>query len=386
MESMEAPAMIGSEGVGHTPIISAADMERIKIAVTAKVTEVIPEVLPGILVDVVPDVISRILPNIIAAIETKTISHIEARHDAERIMYDNPTKFNECTKRRKKFFTQHERCESLIQLYDECLQETPSPYIPRKFREDKFHVMDEEELEIVNRRSLANLTCQYDILSKRKRDFALKVNQEDDKIYEHVEAMAISAESKIEIINIWQKDTKGDENKVKQEWKRKVTEMKQAYAKDKEILAEKNRSRFGDRRNVTVRNRNSSRVPERTEQSDDNEDDPGNGNNDQDTDHEDEHEEADEDIVSQTGNESAIHGFTDDTTSPVGDHDEDDEFDFSDETVARVNDMAHNYEQENTSHFREVDHRGIPPDFFQSKMPTQLNQQQELRRNTFPSY
>ena len=104
---MDTPVTPRSEEVGHTPTISTADMERLKIELMAKVTEVIPEVLPGILVEVVPDIISRILPNIITAIETKAISHIKARHDAERVMYDNPRKFNECTKQRKKFFTQH---------------------------------------------------------------------------------------------------------------------------------------------------------------------------------------------------------------------------------------------------------------------------------------
>ena len=126
---MDTPVTPRSEGVGHTTIINAADMERLKSEVMAKVTEVIPEVLPGILVEVVPDVISRILPNIINAIETKTILHIQAKHDAERGMHDNPTKFNECIKHRKKFFTQHEQCELLIG----CLQERPTLYISKKF-------------------------------------------------------------------------------------------------------------------------------------------------------------------------------------------------------------------------------------------------------------
>ena len=58
--SMDTPVTPGSEEVGRTQIIiSTADMERLKSEVMAKVTEVIPEVLPGILVVVVPDVISR---------------------------------------------------------------------------------------------------------------------------------------------------------------------------------------------------------------------------------------------------------------------------------------------------------------------------------------
>ena len=359
MGSEETSAMNRIEGVGHTSILSTADRELIK----AEVIKAITEVLPDILVEAFPDVMGRILPNIISAMETKTRSHIEVRQEAERVMSNYQTEIKGFAKRRKKFFQQHERCVSLNRLYDECLEEQP-PYIPRKFREDKFHVMDQEELEIVNRRSMANLRCQYDILSKRKRDFANKVNEEDDRMYQLVETLDIPGETKVEIINIWQKDTKNEESKVTQDWIRKVGEMKIAYEKDKETLAERNRTRFGIRDNVTVRTRDTSIRAVVSELSDG--------------------EDEEEDPVEQDRSAAL---FTNEIVSSDNEEqdDEDGGFGFSNETQQRVNDMVENFENEDTSHFRDVDHRTVPHDFFQLRSLTQPTHQQ-IRRNIFQSY
>ena len=76
--------------------------------------------------------------------------------------------------------------ESLTKLYDECLQCDPV-YIPRKFRDDKFFVRDEEELAIVNTRFMGKFKSEYDLMKKRQHDFASAVNAEDDIIYNLIE-------------------------------------------------------------------------------------------------------------------------------------------------------------------------------------------------------
>ena len=341
---MEAAMSNGTGGVGHTLIINNEDMERIKNAVVERVTEV----LPGILVEVVPDIISRILPNIITAMEEKAKSHLEVKKEAERVMKENMTRFNEYSKQRKKFFQQHHRCECLMKLWDECLEED---YIPRKFRADKFHVNDRVELGIVNRRSEANFRCEHDILNKRKPEFANKVNEQDDVIFEFIENLAISGETRVEVSKLLKERTNADEVKVKQEWEKKIRGMKDAYQRDKETLDERNRSRFSDI-NVTIRRRTAASVNIEEDFIEDESDveTP---------------EENEDELQSLDG--SVIHGFTEDVSSGVQNDDDEAEgkVSFSDATNARVTDMANNFEHDDEeSHFRDADHRTIPHDFF----------------------
>ena len=66
-------------------------------------------------------------------------------------------------------------------LYDE----TPS-YIPKRFREDKYHVRNERELEKIFNKSMANFQCEYDILTIRKVDYKeqlLFLPREDSSIH-----------------------------------------------------------------------------------------------------------------------------------------------------------------------------------------------------------
>ena len=410
MGSEEATMSNRAEGVGHTLVISDGDMERIKVEVTARITDV----LPGILLEVVPDIISRILPNIIDTIEDKTKSHMKARKEAERIMKDNQAKFNECSRARKKLFGQYRRCESLLQVWDECKAQEP-PHIPRKFREDKFHVKDREELDIVNRRSWANFQCQYDLLSKRKPEFAAKVNDQDDKIFEFVENLDIPGDTKIEISKLWKNKTEVDENSVMKEWEKKIEAMKDAFRKDKETLEEQNRSRFGDAMNVTVRRGRNSSVYSNNEDILLDEDNEASdafeaylGTQDADT-RETDLIDEDFDLNERSANGftdnssdttpfggpehdsgSTIHGFTSDTNDAYSFEAAEDEYDpnndehpISDETQLRINRMAVNFEDSIDSHFQDTDRRRIPHDFFLGTT-VQHQQKHQERRNTFP--
>jgi hypothetical protein len=117
-------------------------------------------------------------------------------------------------------------------------------YIPRKFREDKFYVRDEEELEIVNVRFMSKFQTEYNLLKKRQRDFAVAINAEDDVIYGFIEHCTVSDVVKMEMGAIWERDVKADEDKINDEWKTKIQGMKTAYETDKQKLASLNRTRF----------------------------------------------------------------------------------------------------------------------------------------------
>ena len=135
---------------------------------------------------------------------TERTKNIEkAKLDAKQFMNTNSGKFNEIYNKRTKLYEGYARCENLTQLYNECLQCDPM-YIPKKFRDDKFFVRDEEELEIVNLRFKGKFDSEYRLLKKRQRDFATAVNSEDDTIYNFIGHCNVSDMVKTEIAAIWE--------------------------------------------------------------------------------------------------------------------------------------------------------------------------------------
>ena len=157
-------------------------------------------------------------------------------------MDNNSVKFNEGYKKRTELFKGYARCEHLTKLYDECLQANPV-YIPKKFRDDKFYVRDEEELEIIQGRFMGKFQSEYRLLKKRQRDFATAVNTEDDIVYGIIEHCRVSDMVKTEMAAIWERDVKANEEKVRNDWAVNIVGMKTAYEKDKEALFELNQRR-----------------------------------------------------------------------------------------------------------------------------------------------
>ena len=189
-----------------------------------------------------PDILRDELPNILVDVNERAKQIERARQDAEDFIDENPGKFNEGYRNRNKVFEGYVRCMNLTKLYNEYLQSNPT-YIPRKFRDDKYYVRDEEELEIINNRFMGKFQSDFNLLKKGQRDFATAVNTEDDIIYNFIEHCNIPDRVKTEIDAIWERDRKIDEKKIEEEWTKKITGMKQAYEKDKQHLAELNRER-----------------------------------------------------------------------------------------------------------------------------------------------
>ena len=144
------------------------------------------------------------------------LSSEKAKVDAKNHIDENPKKFNETYKKRIKLYQSYARCEHLTKLYDECKQSDPV-YIPRKFREDKFYVRDEEELEIVNVRFMSKFQTEYNLLKKRQQDFTVAINAEDDVIYGFIEHCTASDGVKTEMGAIWERDVKADEDKINED-------------------------------------------------------------------------------------------------------------------------------------------------------------------------
>ena len=220
---------------GDTSVLSGNEVASIRKEIKEIIRETIIEVFPAIL--------RAELPRILIDVNEQTKLIEKAKLDAEEYMHKNPDKFNEVYKERIKLYEGYARCENLTKLYDECLQMDPV-YIPRKYRDDRFFVRDEEELEIVNTRFMGKFQSEYSLLKKRQRDFVTAVNAQDDAIYELIEHCGVPDAVKTEIASVWERDVKFEEDKINKQWVKNIAGMKTAYEKDKQRLAVLNQHRL----------------------------------------------------------------------------------------------------------------------------------------------
>ena len=82
------------------------------------------------------------------------------KQEAEHFIYSNKKLWSHLLQKRKDFVYKFTRCERLLDLYGECLQEEPM-FIPHKFRNDKTYVTSQEELNVVRKYDLNNLQSEF---------------------------------------------------------------------------------------------------------------------------------------------------------------------------------------------------------------------------------
>ena len=148
--------------------------------------------------------------------EQQKLSYL-AETEANDYMNNNYAMFDRVFSVRTKKFEQFTRCVHLLALYDECLAENP-PYIPKKFRENKLHVRNQREQEIVFNKSMSNLKCEYELLASRKCEFEEKYKDCEAEIQEHlVQTLSISQFAKDAISKVWTTECKGKEDNANDE-------------------------------------------------------------------------------------------------------------------------------------------------------------------------
>ena len=224
-----------------TVALNDTDIEAISNKVCEKLLEMLPptifpiiqETLPNVFQDTLPNVLQENIPSLAEKItEQQRMSSI-AETEANDYINNNYALFDRIFNTRTKKFEQFTRCVHLLTLYDECLAENP-PYIPKKFRENKLHVRNQREQEIVFNKSMSNLKCEYELLTSRKCEFEERFKKCDEEIHEHLlKAESINQFVKIEISRMWTSECKGKEENANNDWKKKLEGVKAGFVKDK---------------------------------------------------------------------------------------------------------------------------------------------------------
>lgn len=122
-----------------------------------------------------------------------------------------------------------------MNLYGECLVEEPI-YIPRKFRNDKYHVMSQEERNVLTKLNIKKFQSECEILKIRRDRFTMEITEKDDQIKAFVESNTSNNNSKSQLLKLHIDEINRDIEKINNSWKKKIQSTKKAFQQDKEQL------------------------------------------------------------------------------------------------------------------------------------------------------
>ena len=113
---------------------SEADIDAIARKVNEKLSEAFPRIMLQLIRDELPAILSDSVPTLASKLDEYQRLSSMAESDANDYIKSNSKFFNKHYRIRKKKFEQFTRCKCLLELYENCLQEKPAPYILKKFK------------------------------------------------------------------------------------------------------------------------------------------------------------------------------------------------------------------------------------------------------------
>ena len=163
----------------------------------------------------------------------------------ENFRVSNQEYFTHKLDKREEEYYKFTRCRKLIALYNAGLIENPI-YIPRKFRHDDYHVMTEEELNIISKLDLKKLQSECEILTLRREEFKSRTETIDKEFEDFINQSIYSQPAKEMAKTRWDERVNEDESKIERNWDKKLESTMLAYEKDKEFLKEHQDSRLNN--------------------------------------------------------------------------------------------------------------------------------------------
>ena len=127
------------------------------------------------------------------------------------------------------------RCENLLDSYGKCMQYEPR-YIPRKFRNDKYHVMNADELNSVQKVEDQRFRSECEILRIRKDTCTSNLFGIDQEISDFINSAPVTLGAQQMLIDRWNKCVNEDIERITLKWKKKMSSTEVAIKKDRDYL------------------------------------------------------------------------------------------------------------------------------------------------------
>ena len=172
----------------------------------------------------------------------------------------NRTYMNDTLIERESECYKHISNVSLLDLYTECM-EIEAVYIPRKWRNDQYHVMSEGELNVLTNLELKRFQTECEILRMRRDDFKQRINHIDKEVTEYIKKENISTEAQDWLLKRWDECINEDERRIYQRWVEKIKGTRTQFEKDKEFITQHRIKRIKNpreriRNNISTQNKN----------------------------------------------------------------------------------------------------------------------------------
>ena len=109
-------------------------------------------------------------------------------------------------------------------------------YLPRKFRNDRVHVMNEKEKNIYKKLALEKMKTEMEILTNRREHFRNNLDETDKGLKHFVGNQNIPEVLKKQVLLEWEKDCQKDVTRLEEVWENKIKGMNESFEKDKVSL------------------------------------------------------------------------------------------------------------------------------------------------------
>ena len=235
------------------------NLEEIKTKFTdILLQDIIPKILPMLLDTIKEEIVTLFLPTIKlevkklttdfipslkTEIKTELLKSLPYKDYAKSFIEKNYDHLNKLNKDREAALYKEKRCKKLIQIYNDGLNSTPI-YVPKLYRQDKYHVNSTIELEILKNREINDLTSEIEILKLRELENIRKIEDIDNDIRFFVGEKVQNTLIQEEIMKILEIKNKKYLNSVEKEWGKKILSLQKSFEKDKSFIARHNSNRI----------------------------------------------------------------------------------------------------------------------------------------------
>ena len=234
--------------------LSEEMVESIKEIIRDTIIQILPDIVKQ-MTTIIPEIITQITPIIVKT----TTDNYSNREKAEVRRKENEKNFNDfraenkaymdkkLSEREEKYY-KYRRSDVNLELYGECLAEEPV-YIPRKFRSDSFHVMNEAELRSVTKFELQRFQSECEILNLRRTQFLKEITTIDDQIEEFIKNKNLNDGVTSLAVSRWNECKTEEIKRIDEKMVKKMESTQEAYAKDKVYITNHQNERIKGSKN-----------------------------------------------------------------------------------------------------------------------------------------
>ena len=220
--------------------------ENIVKQLTESLPEIMKVVIPSI-IELIPNILKELMPTIIRTCKEEIKKHTNDNNttptagpsnnkniENDVIKYKRKYKdtFDELLKKRENAYYGYAKNEHTIDLYNDCMESNPI-YIPKKFRQDDYNTMTDEEIPIIKNLALQRCKAEVDLCNIRRNKATEKVIATDKEADKIINGIPTCEEVKSKLKDRWTECITTDMNKVNKKWEQKIASHKVAFTEDK---------------------------------------------------------------------------------------------------------------------------------------------------------